>query len=125
VIGLFKAISWEPGIYSGIGGLMMQGIGYEVVWPLGKIMSEKVTLAPRISDLSGKTIGELSDYGFRAEEIFPLIRASLSKRYPGIKFVEYPTFGNTHGPQEAEIIATLPEMLRQYGCDAVISGVGG
>ena len=103
---------------------MTQGIGYEVVWPLGKIMSEKVTLAPRISDLSGKTIGELSDYGFRAEEIFPLIRASLSKRYPGIKFVEYPTFGNTHGPQEAEIIATLPEMLRQYGCDAVISGVG-
>jgi hypothetical protein len=60
-------------------------------------MSEKVTLAPRISDLSGKTIGELSDYGFRAEEIFPLIRASLSKRYPGIKFVEYTTFGNTHG----------------------------
>ncbi len=104
---------------------MMQGIGYEVVWPLGKIMSGKVTLAPRISDLSGKTIGELSDYGFRAEEIFPLIRASLSRRYPGIKFVEYPTFGNTHGPQEAEIIATLPEMLRQYGCDAVISGVGG
>ena len=104
---------------------MMQGIGYEVVWPLGKIMSEKVTLAPRIPDLSGKTICELSDYGFRAEEIFPLIRASLSRRYPGIKSVEYPTFGNTHGPQEAEIIATLPEKLRQYGCDAVISGVGG
>ncbi len=104
---------------------MMQGIGYEVVWPLGKIISEKVTLAPRTEDLSGKTICELSDYGFRAEEIFPLIRASLSQRYPGIKFVEYETFGNTHGPQEAEIIATLADKLRQYGCDAVISGVGG
>jgi hypothetical protein len=103
----------------------MEGIGYEVVWPLGKTISEKVTLAQRISDLSGKTIGELSDYGFRAEEIFPLIRASLSKRYPGIKFVKYETFGNTHGPQEAEIIATLADRLREYGCDAVISGVGG
>ena len=103
----------------------MQGTGYEVVWPLGKIVSEQVTLAPRSAGLSGKTIGELSDYGFRAEEIFPLIRASLSKRYPGIKFVEYTAFGNTHGPQEAEIIATLPEKLREYGCDAVISGVGG
>jgi len=104
---------------------MMQVIGYKVVWPLGKIISEKVTLAPRISDLSGKTICELSDYGFRAEEIFPLIRASLSERYPDIRFIEYETFGNTHGPQEAEIIATLADKLRQYGCDAVISGVGG
>src|SRR5512139_3429449 len=104
---------------------MMQETGYEVVWPLGKIISEKVTLAPRIADLSGKTICELSDYGFRAEEIFPLIRASLSERYPGIKFIEYETFGNTHGPQEAEIIATLADRLRQCGCDAVISGVGG
>jgi hypothetical protein len=104
---------------------MLQGIGYEVVWPLGKIISEKVTLAPRTAELSGKTICELSDYGFRAEEIFPLIRASLSRRYPGIKFIEYGTFGNTHGPQEAEIIATLADRLRQYGCDAVISGVGG
>jgi len=53
---------------------------------------------------------------------------SSEPRCPGAiwyKFVEYPTFGNTHGPQEAEIIATLPEKLRQYGCDAVISGVGG
>jgi hypothetical protein len=103
----------------------MHEIGYEVLWPLGKIVSEKVTLAPRITDLSGKTICELSDYGFRAEEIFPLIRASLAKRYPGIKFIEYETFGNTHGPHEAEIIATLADRLRQCGCDAVISGVGG
>jgi hypothetical protein len=103
----------------------MQGIGYEVVWPLGKRVSEKVTLAPRIADLRDKTVCELSDYGFRAEEIFPLIRASLSKRYPGIKLVEYASFGNTHGPRETEIIANLPEKLRLYGCDAVISGVGG
>ena len=103
----------------------MQESGYEVVWPLGKLVSEKVTLAPRIADLSGKTICELSDYGFKAEEIFPLIRASLSQRYPGITFVEYATFGNTHGPQESGIIATLAEKLRQHNCDAVISGVGG
>ena len=103
----------------------MQEPGYEVVWPLGKMVAEKVALAPRIIDLSGKTICELSDYGFRAEEIFPLIRATLSRRYPGIQFIEYGTFGNTHGPREDEIVATLAEKLRQYSCDAVISGVGG
>ena len=104
---------------------MVQEIGYQVVWPLGKRVAEAVTLAPRIGDLRNKTICELSDYGFRAEEMFPLIRAALSQRYPGIKFIEYNTFGNTHGPQENEIIATLAEKLHQYGCDAAISGVGG
>ena len=98
---------------------------YKVVWPLGKCVSESVTLKPRLSDLKGKTICELSDFGFRSEEIFPIVREQLSKRYSGIKFVEYPTFGNTHGAQEAEIVAAIPEKLQQYACDAVISGVGG
>jgi hypothetical protein len=103
----------------------MQEIGYEVVWPLGKTLAETVIPASRIENLKNITICELSDYGFRAEEIFPLIRASLSKRCPGIKFIEYTNFGNTHGPRETEIIASLAENLHQYGCDAVISGVGG
>jgi hypothetical protein len=105
--------------------MVMQEPGYEVVWPLGKMVAEKVSLTPRIADMSGKTVCELSDFGFRAEEIFPLIRASLSERYPGIKFIEYDAFGNIHGPREEEIIAALAENLHQYGCDAVISGVGG
>jgi len=104
---------------------MVLDSGYEVVWPLGKMAAEKVTPASRIADLSGKTICELSDYGFRAEEIFPIIRASLSRLYPGIKFIDYDTFGNIHGPREDEIVAALAGKLRQYGCDAVLSGVGG
>lgn len=103
----------------------MQRVGYEVVWPLGKAISETVIPAPRIENLEKITVCELSDFGFRAEEIFPLIRASLSERYPGIKFIEYSNFGNIHGPREAEIIAGLAEKLHQYGCGAVISGVGG
>jgi alcohol dehydrogenase class IV len=103
----------------------MQEGSYQVVWPLGKSISQPLELKPRLADLKGKTICELSDYGFRAEEIFPLVRELLSSRYPGVKFVEYQVFGNTHGPQENEIIANLAEKLRQQGCDAVISGVGG
>jgi alcohol dehydrogenase class IV len=103
----------------------MQETGYKVVWPLGKTVAQTVKLAPRISDLNNKTICEVSDYGFRSEEIFPLVRKLLTERYPGIKFIEYTNFGNTHGPQETEVIATLAEKLHQYKCDAVISGVGG
>jgi hypothetical protein len=103
----------------------LQEPGYKVVWPLGKLAYQPVTLKPRPTDLHGMTICELSDYGFKAEEIFPIVRESLSKRYSGIKFIEYPVFGNIHGLQEAEIVANLPDKLHQHGCDAVISGVGG
>ena len=97
---------------------------YEVLWPLGKLAWDTAIIKHSISDLTGKTIGELSDYGFRAEEIFPIIRNKLREEYPDIKIVEYPVFGNTHGSKEAEVIANLPALLKEYGCDAVISGIG-
>jgi len=98
---------------------------YKVVWPLGKSTSQPVTLKPRPTGLNGITICELSDYGFKGEVIFPLVRKLLQQRYPDVKFVEYTVFGNTHGAQEDEIISGLPEKLKKYGCEAVISGVGG
>ena len=98
---------------------------YKVVWPLGKLAYQMLSLGPRLSDLKGKTICELSDWMFRAEEVFPIIRELLLRRYPGIKFVNYSVFGNTHGPKEAEVIAALPDRLHKHGYDAVISGVGG
>ena len=103
----------------------MNGPGYQVVWPLGKLAYQNVTLQPRIADLNGKTICELSDYSFRGEEIFPIVRETLRKIYPDIKFVEYTQFGNTHGATEAEVIRALPSTLKKHGCDGVISGVGG
>ena len=81
---------------------------YDVVWPLGKSVSEKVRFATRISDLRGKTICELWNWAFKGEEIFPIIRESLLKRYPDISFIEYTVFGNIHGPKEEEVIAALP-----------------
>ncbi|MBI2906630.1 MAG: hypothetical protein HYX92_03120 [Chloroflexi bacterium] len=98
---------------------------YEVVWPLGRSAYDTLPLAPRGPDLRGKTVCELWDRIFRGEKIFPLLRESLSKQFPGIKFVDYTSFGNTTGPKQREVIATLPDLLRRHNCDAVISGVGG
>ncbi|MFC1905707.1 UGSC family (seleno)protein, partial [Chloroflexota bacterium] len=98
---------------------------YRVVWPLGKLIHRTFSLGQRISDFNGKTIGELSDWSFRTTEVFPIIRELLSRRYPGIKFIEYSTFGDTHGTKEREMIAALPELLHKHRCDAVISGIGG
>ena len=97
---------------------------YEVVWPLGKSAYQAVPPTRRISDLSDKTVCELWDWLFRGNELFPIVRESLAKRYPGINFVDYTVFGNIHGQGEAEVIAALPDLLREHGCDAVISAVG-
>ena len=37
----------------------MAEIGYQVLWPLGKLAYQMVSLQPRIADLKGKTICEL------------------------------------------------------------------
>src|SRR5438105_13937177 len=97
---------------------------YDVVWPLAPSAAPSGVLAARSPELDGKTVGELWDYLFKGEEIFPLIRRALTRRYPGVRFVEYETLGSTHGRDEAELAATLPARLRKHGCDAVISAVG-
>ncbi|MBI2909112.1 MAG: hypothetical protein HYX92_15820 [Chloroflexi bacterium] len=102
----------------------MQSPTYEVVWPLGRSAYETVPLVPRARDLSGKTVCEVWEYSFRGDEVFAILRELLSNRYPGIKFVDYRVFGDTHGPKEKAVIAALPGLLRENACDAVISALG-
>jgi hypothetical protein len=74
--------------------------------------------------LNGKVIAELWDRVFRGEEIFPVVRESLRKRYPGVRFIEYDRFGDTHGTTQKQVLAELPALLKELKVDAVISGVG-
>ena len=98
---------------------------YRVVWPLGRRGVKTGTAAPRLESLEGKTIGELWNYLYGGDQLFPLIEVLLKERFPHIKFINYAKFGNTHGKKEKEVIAALPGKLAEYGCDAVISATGG
>jgi hypothetical protein len=98
--------------------------GYAVVWPRGKQIKEEARLAKRLNTLDDKTIGFLWHGIFFGDEMFPVIEKELAKRYPRSKFVSYEVFGLMDGGNEAKVIAGLPDKLRQYKCDAVISGVG-
>ncbi|MFH1485763.1 MAG: hypothetical protein ABIH46_06810 [Chloroflexota bacterium] len=97
---------------------------YEVVWPLGKSAYESIPPAEPAKDLRGKTICELWEWLFRGDEIFPILRELLSERFPGVKFVDYTKFGDTHGTKQRELIASRPRLLQEHGCDSVVSGVG-
>jgi len=95
----------------------------QVVWPRGKKNLTVTPLAKRLESLEGKVIGELWDDLFRGDEIFPILEEELAKRIPGVSFVNYEVFGSTHGDEEHQVLASLPEKLKRHNVDAVISGM--
>lgn len=97
---------------------------YAALWPRSSRQNQAKPLAPRLADLSGKTVAQLWDYIFRGDEIFLLLEEGLKARYPGIRFVSWREFGCTHGNSEHEVLSALPGRLKQFGVDAVISGMG-
>ena len=94
-----------------------------VLWPRGRKTAETRAVAPRLTTLDDKTIGEVWDDLFRGDEIFPMLREELARRYRNVTFVDYKTFGSTHGAAEHKTIAEMPDRLKTLGVDAVISGM--
>ena len=97
---------------------------YEVFWPRAPRQTKKKKLAPRPASLEGKTIAQLWDFIFKGDKIFEIFEQELPKRYPGVKWVSWREFGNTHGQDERQILADLPRRLKEMGVDAAISGMG-
>ena len=93
----------------------------EVFDPSGFTESAELSLyAPRLSDLSGKTICELSNGEiWEVDRTFPLIRQMLRKQFPDIKLVPYTEF--PAGVREIDI-DDIANMVAARGCDAVIGG---
>ncbi len=97
---------------------------YEVVWPRSPRQTKQKTLAPRLDTLEGKTVAQLWDYLFSGDKVFAALEEGLRARYPGVRFVHWREFGNTHGADERKVLAELPQKLREMKVDAVISGMG-
>ncbi|KAA9157805.1 hypothetical protein FPZ12_024515 [Amycolatopsis acidicola] len=97
---------------------------FDVVWPSGRRMTDGKTLAPRLDSLEGKKVAELWDWVFKGDKMFDIWERELGARYEGIEFVSWREFGEIHGANEHEVLAKLPEKLREMEVDAVICGVG-
>jgi len=97
---------------------------YEALWPRSPRQAKVKPLAPRLASLDGKTVAQLWDHVFRGDEVFEFLEAALKARFPGVRFVGWRKFGNTHGSEEREVVAALPERFKALGVDAVISGMG-
>lgn len=88
-----------------------------------KWQGEKVEYGQRLPDLNGKTIGEISNRAWEADDVFPMVRRLLKERFPDIKFVTYDQLPN----ESANLVDNeeIPGILHAMGIDAVIGGVAG
>jgi len=96
---------------------------FEALWPRSPRRLTKKLLAPRLETLESKNIAFLWDYMFRGDEVFTLMEEGLKQRFPRVKFVSWKEFGNTHSKNEREVLAALPQRLKELGIDGVISGM--
>ena len=96
--------------------------------PIGGETLAQQSLAPRLDDLNGKTIGESWNGDFKGDVTFPIIRKRLQERFPGVKIVPYDQFPYLYGaddPARQKTLATEIALRAQaLGCDALISGNG-
>jgi hypothetical protein len=94
---------------------------WEVVWPLGKRRVEDIQ-PNEVSE--ARTVGFIWDYLMRGDEMWDVLKVELHAHDPAMKLVDWDTFGNVHGHDEAVVLAALPERIRAAELDSVIVGTG-
>ena len=95
-----------------------------VYWPSTPRQVQAKALSRRLDTLSGKTIALLWGYLFRGDEAYRVIETALKEKYPGVKFINWESFGSIHGNDEHQVVAGLPARLRELGADAVLTAMG-
>lgn len=97
---------------------------YAVVWPRSAKAVEIKPLARRLDTIEGKTIAFLWDDLFRGDEIWPILKQELGRRFTAVNFIDHDAFGSTHGDEEHRVLAELPGKIKSMNIDAVVSGMG-
>jgi len=111
-------------------GKLTEESAYEVLSPLGEKGAAMLPAAPRLDTLNGKTICEITNGGYRSDEVFPFIEELLKKEYPGIKkIIPYTDMPRCDVPDlsvdtRAKTIEAIISAIKEKGCDAVIGGMG-
>ena len=91
----------------------------EVFPPTGAIEVTQIH-APRLPDLRGKTICEVSNNSWEAARTFPLIRKLLQERFPDCRIIPFTEF--VAGNQALESASAIGDEVVRKGGQAVILG---
>jgi hypothetical protein len=77
--------------------------------------------APRLADLNGQKICQVSDNMWEADRTFPLIGQLLQRQFPTMKMVSYKDLPAA----STDVNPKLVEALKAAGCQGVIVGNAG
>jgi hypothetical protein len=91
----------------------------EVYSPTGAIEITQL-FSPRLSNLDGKVICELSNDSWETDRTFPAIREHLQRQYPTAKIIPYTEF--PQGKMELENAEDIGDRIIKKGGQAVIVG---
>ncbi len=126
-VGSLLALAFSGGLISMLGvpfsrdAAAQNPVTLKVYDPTGAFQVSQ-TFAPRLADLNGKTICELSDDSWEAPRTFPAIRLLLQKQFPTAKFItsdQFPTL------LTGTDIAGLEDAVKAKGCQGAIVGNAG
>ena len=103
---------------------------YSVVSPLGDPVVKMITMGPRLDTLNGKTVCMVWNEAFKADVTLPAIGESLKEKYPDLKIIPHTEIDAAlqtaaRENPSAEESAILQAVLKEKGCEALISGNGG
>jgi hypothetical protein len=93
----------------------------QVYDPTGAIEVTQL-FAPRLADLHGKTICEVSNASWEDNRTFPLIRELLQRQFPTAKIIPYTEFPMGIAPIDIDKIG---DIVKAKGCQAAILGNAG
>ena len=93
----------------------------EVFDPCGVVVGTACH-AHRLSELSGKTLCEISNGEWETDRTFPLIRELLQKQFPTAKIIPYTEF--PVGLDQIDI-DEIGKIVKDKGCQAAIVGNAG
>ena len=109
----------------------MNTTDFEVVWPLGRrapVAQPVGGSLPRPTgplDLNSARVAFVWTYARKGDQMYEMMRGILRGEYPDISFVDHDVFGNIHGATETEVVAALPQLLKQHKADVAVIGIAG
>jgi hypothetical protein len=95
---------------------------YDVINPLGNVVTENVSLAPSLANIQSKKIGFLWTGFVYGDELAEAFIRLISERFQDIKVVKLPSGSNQKWGDPPD--ESITQVVKDSGVDAVIVTVG-
>jgi hypothetical protein len=96
----------------------------EVFDPTGAVQVSQL-FSPRLSDLHGKTICELTNDSWEAYRTFPVITDLLKKQFLTANVIDYTKMPHFNERSSVADLAKIADTVKKAGCQAAIIGNAG